>query len=55
MKWFSSLIAFLSQLLNFGQWFTSRKDVREEKANKTQSVKTHEKNSSDIDKQFPSP
>jgi hypothetical protein len=53
MKWLSSLLKFVSELLGFTKWFTNRKDNREEKANQTKAVKTHEKNSRDIDAHYP--
>jgi hypothetical protein len=47
------IIKFVKKLLDFGQWFTNRRDNREERANKTQAVKEHDKNSSDIDSAYP--
>lgn len=47
------IIEFVKKLLDFGQWFSSRRDNREEIANKTKAVKEHDKNSTDIDSAYP--
>ena len=46
------IIEFIKKLLDFGQWFTNRKDVREEKANKVEAAKQFEKNEKDIDARY---
>jgi len=52
MKWLSSLLDFIKELFSYTKWFTERKDLREERANKTQAAKQFEENDKAITDHF---
>lgn len=48
MATLKAILTFLSGLMNFGKWFTDRKDVRAEKASKVEAVKKSDQDAAAI-------
>jgi hypothetical protein len=53
MNYLLAFFKFLGELFGFSQWFTNRKDQRQETANSTKALERHDQNEAEIDKLYP--